>query len=186
MPCAETIRKATKDPYETKACVQKPIASLRTRGERNTFAAKHDGHSFVRWVVMHMKWFREVKKGVYQQKKGGPPVPDDVKYKPKKAETPTQEIKAVFMACVSEHKKIGLWELKKEDWLQCTTSAGKPARGIGWKFLFLYLKAIYMEARRVAPSASGWTAPGPRRQGDPGRADVALWRQRGSAVPEQP
>ena len=90
MPCAETIRKATKDRYETKACVQKPIASLRTRGERNTFAAKHDGHSFVRWVVMHMKWFREVKKGVYQQKKGGPPVPDDVKYKPKKAETPTR------------------------------------------------------------------------------------------------
>jgi len=59
-------------------------------GGRNTFAAKHDGHSFVRWVLMDMKWFREVKKGVYQQKKGGPPVPDDVKYKPKKAETPTR------------------------------------------------------------------------------------------------
>ena len=39
VPCAETIRRATKDRYETKACVQKPIASLRTRGERNAFAA---------------------------------------------------------------------------------------------------------------------------------------------------
>ena len=94
------------------------------------------------------------------------------------------------MACVSEHKKIGLWELKKEDWLQCTTSAGKPARGIGWKFLFPYLKAIYREARRVlGPGPIGiWLdrAPAHCRQGDPGRADVALWRQRGSAVPEQP
>ena len=39
MLCAETIRKATKDRYETKACVQKPIASLRTRGERSIFLA---------------------------------------------------------------------------------------------------------------------------------------------------
>ena len=62
-----------------------------------------------------------------------------MKCKPKKAETPTQEIKFMFMACVSEHKKIGLWELKKKDWEKCTTSAGKQARGIGWKFLFPYL-----------------------------------------------
>ena len=39
LPCAETIRKATKGRYEAKASVQKPIASLRTRGERNAFAA---------------------------------------------------------------------------------------------------------------------------------------------------
>jgi hypothetical protein len=106
------------------------------------------GQSFVRWVVMDMKWFREAAAGQYEQDLEAPPVADDVRYKPK-METQTQALKIMFMACVSEKKKIGLWEMKKEDWVKHTTKSGKPAKGIGWKFLFPFLKLIKKEAVRI-------------------------------------
>ena len=51
--------------------------------KRHAFAVKNLGRSFVRWVVMDMKWFREAAAGLYEQDLDGPVVADDVRYKPK-------------------------------------------------------------------------------------------------------
>ena len=62
--------------------------------------------------------------GLYEQDLDAPPVADDVRYRPK-METQTRALKVIFMACVSEEKEIGLWEMRKEGWVNCTTKSGK-------------------------------------------------------------
>jgi len=96
---------------------------------------------------MDMKWFREAAAGLFEQDLDGPVVADDVRYK--QMETQTQALKVMFMACVSEKKKIGLWEMRKEDWAKFTTKKGTPSKGIGWKFLFPYLQKIKDDSVRV-------------------------------------
>ena len=55
----------------------------------------------------------------------------------------------MFMACVSEPKKIGLWEMKKEDWMKFKTKAGKPAKGIGVEYFLPFIPKIKVAARKA-------------------------------------
>ena len=52
----------------------------------------------------------------------------------------------MFMACVSEHKKIGLWEMKKEDWAKCKTKGGKPSKSIGVEYFLPFIPKIKVAA----------------------------------------
>lgn len=186
VPSSETIRRWKKGKFVTKPCTKKPIVGKIAQVKRHAFGKARLGQSFVRWVVMDMKWFRESAAGQYEQDLYGLPVADDVRYKPK-METPTQGLKIMFMACVSEKKKIGLWEMNKEDWVKCTTKSGKPAKGIGWKFLFPFLKLIKKEATRIlgpGPPIGIWLDRAPAHIAKETQAELA--RLFGSNVVLQP
>ena len=55
----------------------------------------------------------------------------------------------MFMACVLEHRKIGLWGMKKEDWMEFKTKAGKPVKGIGAEYFIPFIPKIKAAARKA-------------------------------------
>ena len=96
--------------FETKKVTPKPIVSKVAQEKRYKFAKKYKHHKWARWVVMDMKWFYEVGAAGHEVEQDllGPPLPPKLLFRAKTGETKTQGLKVMFMACVSEHKKIGL------------------------------------------------------------------------------
>ena len=126
-------------------------ASKVAQEKRYEFAKKYKHHKWTRWVAMDMKWFYEVGAAGHEveQDKQGPPLPPKLPFRAKTGETKTQGLKVMFMACVSEHKKIGLWEMKKEDWMKFKTKAGMTAKGIGAEYFITFIPKIKAAARKA-------------------------------------
>jgi hypothetical protein len=129
----------------------KPIVGKVTQEKRHKFSKKYKHVNWKRTVVMDMKWFYEVgaKGHEVEQDLEGSPLKPGLLFRAKTGETKCQGLKVMFMACVSEEKKIGLWEMKKEDWLKCKTKSGKPAKGIGAAYLLPFIKKIKAAATKA-------------------------------------
>jgi len=127
-----------------------------TQNKRKAFAKKHLAQRLTRWVVMDMKWFYEVGGGVHEAEQDlkGSPLKPEMLLRRKTGETKTQGLKVMFMACVSESKPIGLWEMKKKDWFKSRLKDGGPAKGIGAAYFNPFIKKI----KKAAVKALG---PGP-------------------------
>ena len=141
--------KATR--FETRRVTPKPIVGKVAQEKRYKFSKKYKHHKWTRWIVMDMKWFYEVGAAGHEVEQDllGPPLPPELLFRAKTGETKTQGLKVMFMACVSEHKKIGLWEMKKEDWAKCKTKGGKPAKGIGVEYFLPFIQKIKVAARKA-------------------------------------
>ena len=82
-------------------------------------------------LLMDMKWFYEVCAAGHEAEKDlqGSPLPPELLFRAKTGETKSQGIKVMFMACVSEHKKGRLWEMKKGNWEKYKTKGKDGAAG---------------------------------------------------------
>lgn len=142
--------------YTIHKCKKKPLLSREARKDRLDFAIEHcDGH-LKRTVVYDEKWFFEPKGCLnqYEARRESPVQPGEHFYS-RAAETDTQLNKVMFIAAVSENRKIGLWEIdfKHSD---NVTKEGKPGKGLTSRLLVYYLKLLHQAARTAL-------GPGPIR-----------------------
>jgi hypothetical protein len=154
IPCCETIRKKKKEAgFVTKKKVEKPVLDSAAKEARNEFAIEHNEQSFERMVVIDQKWFCEgkPKMALQYQERPGHPIPRELKFLPKKAETTTQQKKIMMLCAVSENMTIGMYEMDKKEYTKCKTKSGSLAKGI----TAAYLEPFFRKIKRAAKNKLG-------------------------------
>ena len=151
VPCKETLRKAKKEAgFVTKKKAEKPFLDLAAKEARHKFAIEYQDQSFERIVVIDQKWFCEgkPKMALQYQERPDHPLPRELKFLPKKAETKTQEKKVMVLCAVSEKTTIGMYEMVKKDYKKYKTQSGSMAKGITAAYLGPFFKKIKCAARK--------------------------------------
>ena len=119
VPGRTTIRKAKiKAGYRVREKTRKPILTKAAMVKRYNFVKARSKQCFKRWVICDMKWFNEgdPKRAMEYEERPDCPLSPGQKHAPRKAETTTQEVKLMYFCAVSGEHRIGLWEMKNEDW----------------------------------------------------------------------
>ena len=124
------------------------MAKERVEKDLPTYVKKN-----ARRVFADEKWSSEEKGTVLEfEARKESPVPANIRFKAKDAETRTQLIKIMFVFCVTSTDPIGYWELDFKKWnkeKQQKTKGGKDATGITAAFMKPILKKVAAKARRV-------------------------------------
>ena len=111
-----------------------------------------------RIFVIDQKWFCEgkTKMALQYQERPDHPIPRELKFIPKKAETKTQEKKIMVLCAVSENTTIGMYEMVKKDYTKCKTQSGYLAKGITAEYLGPFFKKIKRAAQnKLGPGDIG-------------------------------
>ena len=159
VPCRETLRKAKKEAgFVTKKKAEKPLLNTAAKEARHEFAIEHRDQDFERIVVIDQKWFCEgkTKMALQYQERPDHPIPRELKFIPKKAETKTQEKKIMVLCAVSENTTISMYEMVKKDYTKCRTQSGSLAKGITTEYLAPFFKKIKRTAQtKLGPGDIG-------------------------------
>ena len=105
-----------------------------------------------RTVFADEKWFSEEKGRLLAfEARDDSPVPSPEKFVSRQAETSTQQIKVMFLLCVTATQPIGAYELNFTKWNKehdAKTKAGKPAKGITGAYMCEVLLKVAKDARK--------------------------------------
>ena len=167
-PSANTVLRAKKElNFKKHRVVTKPKLNTRlwkarlemakTRMMKSETAYIEDN---TRTIFADEKWFSEEKgRFLAFEARDESPVPSPERYVEKQAETSTQQIKIMFLLCVTATRPIGVYKLDFKKWNaenNAKTKAGKVAKGI----TAAYLKPVLL---KVAKDAKKVLGPGPLR-----------------------
>jgi hypothetical protein len=151
VPGRTAIRAAKiKAGFRVKEKSRKPILTKVAMAKRFDFAKKRYNQCFKRWVICDMKWFNEgdPRRAMEYEERPDHPLSPSKKHAPRKAETTTQEVKLMYFCAVSGEHRIGLWEMKKEDWTKIPNAKGLPAKGITAEYCKPFFKKMHEAARQ--------------------------------------
>jgi hypothetical protein len=146
-PSRETCRQLIKRlNYHITPCKRKPYLNKKLMDARLQFALEHCDDEMLRTVIFDEKWFTE-RKGTNNVilTRPGSPVPDDVLYYGREAETETQLKKMMFLVAICEEGPIGMWEIDFNSPANVTLG-GEKGKGLTSALLNKYLEEMHTAA----------------------------------------